>query len=260
MCRLNWANACKCLVLLSYLSLGLGVQATSAALLPVGTEIDSWSDMVLSGAAVDYDSGTGAFSIVRAAGGTQVEIGGEFGPGNPGTHYGTGGTLGGLGGGSPFSASLDVSGVTVGAGGVVSAGGTITVTYEAPPEALFAGDLASDYGIDAGDTLLEGTILEVLLGATGTGTLDVLFSITGGALQTGVNSEPTLAGVPFSGVGLGVLRIAAGAPSLPGDWSSSFSVASATMDVLGIPEPTSLGLALIAGLYAISRRRAITRR
>jgi len=211
--------------------------------------------MVLTGTDIDFNSTTGAFSVSRAAGATQVEIGGQFGPGNPGVHYGTGGILGGLGGGSPFSASLDVSGVVVGAGGVVTSGGTITVTYEAPSAATFPGDLASDYGIDVGDSLLEGTVLEVLLGATGTGTLDVLFSITGGALQTGVNSEPTLAGVPFSGVGLGILRIASGTPALPADWSSSFTVNGATMDVLGIPEPSSLGLALIAGLYAISRKR-----
>jgi len=255
--RLVWAKAYQFLVVLSFLSLGLGVQATSAALLPVGVEIDSWSDLVLSGTDIDFNSTSGAFSVTRAAGGTQLEIGGQFGPSNPGVHYGTGGILGGLGGGSPFSASLDVSGVVVGAGGVVSSGGTITVIYEAPPESTFPGDLASDYGIDVGDSLLEGTVLEVLLGATGTGTLDVLFSITGGALQTGVNSEPSLAGVPFSGVGLGVLRIAAGTPALPADWSSSFTVTGATMDVLGIPEPSSIALAMMIGLYAVTRRRNI---
>ena len=251
--RPTWAKAILCLVALSFFSFGASV--TTAALLPVGVEIDSWSDMVMNGADISFDSGTGAFSVSRAAAAAQVEIGSEFGPSNPGVHYGTGGTLGGLGGGSPFSASLDVSGVTVDSAGVVTAGGSIVVTYEAPPAVTFPGDLASDYGIDSGDPLLEGTVLEVLLGATGSGTLDVLFSITGGALQTGVNSEPSLAGVPFSGVGLGVLRIAAGTPSLPADWSSSFSTTGATMDVLGIPEPSTIALAAMAGIYAITRRR-----
>ncbi len=256
----TWALAQRYLVVLTLMISGLfgGANLASATLLPVGNEQEDWSDIVFTGVDLDYDGTT--FSASRASGATQIEIGGEFGPSNPGNQYGVGGTLGGLGGGSPVLVSFDLSGVLIDSSGIVTnpagAGNSVTVTYTSPPVGTFPGDLADDYGIAVGDTLLEGKVLEVLLGATGNDTLDVLFSITGGALQTGTNSESALAGIPFSNQGLGVLRIAAGSPLLPADWSTAFNVTGATMDVLGIPEPSSMGLGMIGAMLALAGRSA----
>jgi len=252
----TWAIAQRCLAVCTLTILGVlgsGGLASATALLPVGNEQDSWSDIVIGGSTVEYDGTT--FSATRGSQATQIEIGGEFGPGNPGNQYGVGGTLGGLTGGSPVLISFDLSGVDINSSGVVTSGGSLTVTYTSPSAGTFPGDFADDYGIDIGATLLEGTVIEVLLDATGSGTLDVLFDITGGALQTGTNSEPSLAGVPFATTGRGVLRFAAGdPPGFPADWSSSFTVNSPTMDLLGIPEPSSMGLGMIGVILAMVRR------
>ena len=103
--------------------------------------------------------------------------------------------------------------------------------------------------------MLSGTVVAVELGATGAGSLDVLIDYTGGFLQTGTNSEPTLAGIPYATNGFGLLRISAGTPGLPADWSASFSSSDANTDVFGVPEPTSLALTLFGVLALVTRNR-----
>ena len=230
-----------------------GIAAASPLSFLGAPETIWWSDMVFTSTTVDYDAGTDALSITNSTAATQLELGSEFGPGFPGNHYGTGGTIGGLGGGSPFSASLSVTGVTVDGTGAVTNGGSLEVAYELPPAGTFADDIADDYGINSGSSLIEGEVVAVLLGATGAGTLDVLYSVTGGALQSLTN--PDLPGVPFSTNGFGLLRIASGSPSLPADWSASFTTTSATNNVFGVPEPASLALAVLGGFAIVSRRR-----
>ena len=119
-----------------------------------------------------YNAGTKILTL----GGTpsnDLEIGEEFGPSNVGRHYGSGGTLGGL-----FSATLSLAGVVVEADGSVSGTGSVTVTHDGSA----AGSIGTDYGIGGlGAPLLTGSVLEVLLDATGDNTLDILLDITGGA-------------------------------------------------------------------------------
>jgi hypothetical protein len=206
-----------------------------SAILPLPTEQESWSDMAFpSGVSGSYNSGTKTLTVSGTPS-NDLEIGQQFGPSNPGRHYGTGGTLGG-----PFSATLNLSGVIVQPDGSVSNGGTVSVVYggSAP------GSIVDDYGISSGATLLQGSVLEVLLGATGANTLDVLFSISGGALQND-NPDPNV-GV-FGPINLGVLRIAG--VTMPNNWSGSFSLNGATIDALGVPEPSGFILAGLATLF-----------
>ncbi len=226
--------------LVAAIATALTCSSALAGVLPIGLEQDTWSDMAFpSGVSGSYNSGTLALTV-GATPSNDLEIGPEFGPSNPGKHYGTGGTLGG-----PFSATLSVSGVVVQPDGTVTSGGTLSVIFNGGA----AGSLGTDYGIVAGAALLVGTVTEVLLDATGDNTLDVLFAITGGALQ---NDNPVL-GTNFAQANLGVLRIAG--VTLPGSFSSSFSLNGATIDVLGIPEPSSLALAAGLSLVAVLRRR-----
>jgi len=255
----TWAIAQRCLAVCTLTILGaLGSGSlASASLLPV--EQDSWSDIVIGGSNVIYDGST--LTATRVSQATQIEIGGEFGPGNPGTHYGPGGTLGAidplfmpnpLTGNSPVFVSFDLSGVDINSSGVVTDGGSLTVTYTGPPAGMFPGDFADDYGIGIGATLLEGTVIEVLISGIGGSVLEVLFDITGGVLQTGTNSEPSLAGVPFATTGRGALLFASTA--FPADWSNPFTVNSPTMDLFGIPEPSSMGLGMIGVILTMVRR------
>jgi hypothetical protein len=202
-------------------------------------EQDSWSDMAFpSGVSGSFNSGTKQLTIT-ASPSNDLEIGPEFGPSNIGRHYGTGGTLGG-----PFGATLNVNGVVIETDGSVTSGGTVTVTFNGSAP----GSIGDDYGIVAGAPLLVGTVLEVLLDATGDNTLDVLFDISGGALQ---NDNPVLMR-NFAPNNRGLLRIAGVA--MPSDWSSSFSLNGATIDVYGIPEPTALTLGLLCAIFAAGLR------
>ena len=220
-------------------------------------ETQGWSDLAFFDTTVSYDSGTGALSITNAADSSQLEIGDEFGPLFPGVHYGAGGNNGGSGGTSLLEASLSAS-ATVDGTGTVTDGGSVVITYTNPPALPFPGDLADDYGIDIGAVMLEGEVAGVLLGATGAGTLDVLFEITGGFLQFGTNSEPSLSGIPFStkSTPFALLRINDDPSSpIPADWTGSFTAISATNDVLGVPEPSAFVLALVGSAFGLLRRK-----
>ena len=217
-----------------------------AAILPVGPEQDPWSDLALPGGVTgSYDSGTLDLVVSVGPTGADLEIGDEFGPSNPGTHYGPFGTLGGS-----FGATLTVSGAQVDSSGTVTSAGTVTVLYNGSPVL----SIGEDYGIGNGGSLLTGTVLEVLLDATGDNTLDVLWQVTGGALQAGTNSEATLAGVPFAPDGLGLLRFAGGGISLPSVWNTNFSLDGATLNVHGLPEPGSMALILLGAVFAATGR------
>lgn len=232
-------------IIAALLALGLCVAPATAAILPLPVEQDNWSDMAFpSGVTGSYNSGTNILTL----GGTpsnDLEIGGEFGPSNAGRHYGTGGTLGG-----PFSATLSLSGVVVQDDGSVTAGGSVTVVLNGSAP----GSIGTDYGIPVASPLLLGNVLEVLLDATGDNTLDILVNITGGALQND-NPDPNV-GV-FAPNGRGILRIAG--VTLPSTWTGDFNLNGATIDYLGVPEPTALALGLIgfAMFGTIRSRRRI---
>ncbi len=216
-----------------------------AAILPLPTEQDAWSDMAYAtGVTGSFNAGTKTLSI-SASPSDDLEIGSQFGPSNPGRDYGPGGILGG-----PFSATLSVSGVIIEPNGSVSNGGTVSMVFNSGA----ADSIGADYGIADGSTLLQGSVLEVLLDATGDDTLDVLYSITGGALQTD-NPDPNV-GV-YAPANLGLLRIAGVA--LPSTWTSSFSLEGATVNSFGIPEPGTFAL-LSAAVLLIWPRRTSPRR
>jgi hypothetical protein len=183
-----------------------------------------------------------------------LELGNQFGPGRPpGTHYGTGGTLGG-----PFQTTLAIAGALIAPTaddpmtavdeskcGTVTAGGTVTVTFNGGA----AGSVGTDYGVVPGNALLTGTVVEALLDASGDNTLDLLVALSGGALQ---NPNPDL-GINFAPHDLAVLRITRAA-GLPSDWTQDFTLTGATIDMLGIPEPSGAALALLAGIFAFMAR------
>jgi hypothetical protein len=148
--------------------------------------------------------------------------------------------------GGAFSATLNVTGVEIQPDGTVTNSGSLVITFNGSAP----GSLGDDYGIVAGNALLTGSILEVLLDATGDNTLDVLFSISGGALQT---PNPTL-GVIFAPDYFGLIRVVG--VTMPSDFSSSFSLDGATINVFGLPEPSSIMLGLLgAMLIFVSRSR-----
>jgi hypothetical protein len=234
--------------------LAITTSRTHAAMLPVGTERTQWSDLAYPNTDTgSYNSGTGAL-ILTTLEFNDLELGYEFGPGQPiGRHYGTGGTLGG-----PFQTTLTIAGALIGPTaddpdtvfdetkyGTVSNGGTVTVTFNGGA----AGSVGTDYGVVAGNTLLAGTIVEALLDAAGDNTLDLLVSLSGGALQ---NPNPDL-GINFAPNNLAVLRITRAA-GLPSDWTGSFTLTGASIDMLGVPEPGGAALALLGGLFAVMAR------
>lgn len=210
-------------------------------------EKDSWSDMAFpTGISGGFDAGTQQMTLT-ASPSNDLEIGSEFGPSNAGRHYGFSGTLGG-----PFSATLSISGVVIQPGGAVTNGGSLVITFNGSAP----GSLGDDYGIVPGNALLTGSVLEVLMDATGADTLDVLFGISGGALQTSNGSL----GTNFSPSSLGLLRFKSQVP-LPGDFSSSFTFASTTtLDVFGtivpeFPYTTFVYFIAIFGLGAVLKSR-----
>jgi hypothetical protein len=163
---------------------------------------------------------------------------------------------------------LSVTGVVIEPDGTVSSGGVVRITHEgsAPGSLLddyantiHAGPLVADTNggtntTSDGDVLLQGTVLEVLLDANGDNKLEVIFDITGGALQYD-NPDPNV-GV-YAPNNRGFLRIAG--VTMPSTWTSDFSLNGSTIDVLGIPEPGALTLSLLAtamGCIAGRRRRS----
>src|SRR5687768_11141566 len=121
-----------------------------AAILPIGVEQDSWSDMAFpTGVSGNYNAGTKVLTLSGSPS-NDLEIGEEFGPSNIGRHYGTGGTLGG-----PFSATLNLSGVVVQSDGSVTSGGTVSVVFNGSAP----GSIGTDYGIPVASPLLLGTVL-----------------------------------------------------------------------------------------------------
>ena len=130
--------------------------------------------------------------------------------------------------GRAIRATLNVSNVAISPAGLVTNGGSVTVTF-------WGGSLGAHYGIVPGNTLLEGTVLEVLLDAAGDNTLDVLFEITGGALQND-NPDPHV-GV-FAPANIGLVRVSRSQTygGLPSNWSSNFPLGGADVNVYGIPE------------------------
>lgn len=202
-------------------------------------EQDSWSDMAFAtGISGGFDAITKLFSL-SASPSNDLEIGSEFGPSNSGKHYGTGGTLGG-----PFSATLSIAGVEIQPGGTVTNGGTLSITFNGSAP----GSLGDDYVISSGDALLLGSVVEVSLDATGADTLDVLFTISGGALQT---INPALL-TNFAPSNLGLLRFKS--TGLPSDFSSSFSFGSTTtMDAFGtiVPEFPYTTLVFFGAIFGL---------
>jgi hypothetical protein len=192
----------------------------ASAVLPLPSEQDSWSDMAFPSVATgSFIAASKALSITTPAG-SDLEIGSQFGPSNPGRHYGTGGTLGGL-----FSAAFTVCGVTIEPNGSVSNGGSVLMTFNNGSP----GSIGDDYCVLAGASLLQGTVLEVLLSATGSNTLDILYAITGGALQLD-NQDPNV-GV-YAPRNVSLLRIAASA--IPSNGSTNFNLSGATIDSFGL--------------------------
>jgi hypothetical protein len=225
--------ACTLLTLLL-----LALRAESAVL-PLGDEQDVWSDLsftLVSGGV--YNSGV--LTIGTAAVPADIEFGSQFGPSNPGWHYGTTGTLGGT-----FSVSLLISRLQISASGAVVGGDNsiVTLSYQGG----VPGSLGSDYGININRTLLQGTVQEVLLDAAGDNTLDILFKILGGDLQEVPNPDPSV-GI-FAPNKLGLFRITA--PNLPSNWTSPFSFTNASIHAFGlVPEPTSAALVTIGFVAA----------
>jgi hypothetical protein len=233
-------------VLSGIVSLGLS-GAGRAATLPLPIEHDGWSDMAFPGAVSgSYNSVTNTLTL-SASPSNDLELGSEFGPSHSGRHYGNSGTLGGA-----FAATMNLTGVVIEDDGTVSNGGTLSVLYNGPPAG--GGNLGEDYGIGVGATLLAGSVLQVLLDATGDNTLDILFNITGGALQ---NVNPAL-GTNFAPSGYGLFRMS-GLP-MPSDFTGSFSLEGSFINFHGIPEPDAMIFgALGASLAVLSRYRRANR-
>ena len=242
-----------CLALAAFGSLGIS-QSAQAGMLPIGVENRGWSDMAFpSGVSGSFTAGTMTF-VTSASPSNNLELGGEFGgpPPNPqANHYGSSG-IHGLG----FNATLNVTGVKIAPDGTVSNGGSVSIVHNGSSAGSIKDDYAFTNGgvaLPAGHVLLSGAVLEVLLDATGANTLDVLFSISGGALQ----SVNPLVGVNFSPDNLGILRFGGSALVLPVDFSGDFSFGGTgvTINVLGLPEPSSVGMGLMGIAMALSGAR-----
>ena len=95
--RRVWISRIAILPCALALALAAAWCSTSAAatILPVGLERDQWSDLAYPNTdSGSYNATNDTLSITTLEF-SDLEIGAEFGPSNPGRHYGTGGTLGG---------------------------------------------------------------------------------------------------------------------------------------------------------------------
>src|SRR6478672_5872235 len=191
-----------------------------SAVLPLGDEQDAWSDLsfpLTPGGSFDSGLLTIFTNVVPA----ELEIGSQFGPSNPGWHYGTGGTFGGA-----FSVSLSISRLFINPNGTLKNGDSIvTLSYKGGPP----GSLGTDYGINTDRALLIGTVREVLLDAAGDNTLDILYTTTGGDLQL---DHPDRAVGVYAPNNLGLFRISA--DNLPSNWASNFNLSNASVHAFGL--------------------------
>lgn len=207
--------------------------AQSAAL-PLGDEQNFWSDMLLSSGFGGFDNGL--LTISSLPGPANLEIGSQFGPSDSGWHYGPSGTRGGA-----TSARLIISRLFLNPDGTLKNNESlVTLSYGGNS----ARALGEDYGLTSGTALLRGKVTEVLLDAAGDDTLDILFTITGGALQEPPNSVSSIG--QFSPTNVGVFRFTA--PNLPSNWSSNFEFDTTSLHVFGIPEPRTFLFACFAGI------------
>ena len=130
-----------------------------------GTELRQWSDLAYPNTDTgSYNAATDLLTLTTLEF-NDLELGNEYGPGGPiGRHYGTGGKLGG-----PFQSTLTIAGAVIAPTaddpmtavdeskcGTVTNGGTVLVTFNGGA----AGSVGTDYGVVAGNTLLQGTIVE----------------------------------------------------------------------------------------------------
>ena len=220
----------------------------SLAILPLGDEQQSWSDLWFPSATGVFDSGL--LTITANVSTAELEIGSQFGPNNPGWHYGADGTRGGT-----FPASLVISRLFINPDGTLKNNDSIvTVSYGTNSP----GGLRTDYGAGLGTNLLNAKVREVLIDAAGADTLDLLFTFTGtgGILQEIPNPDSTIG--KFAPGNLGLFRFAI--PNLPNNWSSNFNFTATSLHVFGlVPEPGTCSLACLAAFVigpARSRRRS----
>jgi hypothetical protein len=220
------------------------------AALPLSDEQDAWSDMLLPAASGVFDTaGPRTLTVSTNTVAGDLELGAQFGPSNPGSHYGPSGTLGGT-----FNVSFSISRLHVTAtGAVADAESILILQYQGGS----AGSLGTDYGINTGRSLLRGTALEVLLDAAGDNTLDILFAITSGDLQELPNQQAPLLG-KFAPGNVGLVRITS--PDLPSNWTSNFTFTASSLHVFGlpVPEPASCvigNLAVLSILLVRTRHR-----
>jgi hypothetical protein len=224
-----------------------------SAVLPLGDEQDSWSDLLLPSANGTFDTvgrtltiGTGSTAVSA-----DLEIGSQFGPSNPGWHYGTTGTLGGT-----FSVGLGITRLHVSPTGVVTDSDSIvTLSYDSGA----TGSLGTDYGIGRGRSLLRGVATEVFIDAAGEDTLDITFRITPGSdLQELPNQQAPLLG-KFAPGNLALIRITA--PNLPSNWTSNFNFTATSLHAFGlVPEQGALLLVLAACPFSALLRPRRSRR
>jgi hypothetical protein len=217
----------------------LAAPRTASAVLPLGDEQDAWSDMLLTPARGVFETaGPRTLTIFTNTVPGDLEIGSQFGPSNPGSHYGAAGTLGGT-----FNVSFSLSRLHVTESGAVTDQESIVILSYRNES---AGSLGTDYGISSGRSLIRGIAQEVLLDAAGDNTLDILLAIISGDLQTLPNQQAPQLG-KFAPGDVALIRIAA--PDLPSNWSSNFNFTATSLHIFGLPEPTSCLLACLAGLF-----------
>jgi hypothetical protein len=220
-------------ILVAFALLTLSAASTQAeAGVAFGEEIDAWSDMAFpTGVSGEYSTSSGALKLT-ASPSNALELGAEFGPSNPGNHYGSG-TAGGK-----FVAKLNLTEVVIGPDGSVISPGSFNVLLAYS----VAEGLGDDYGIlpttwnTLPAALLLGEVRDVMFN-TITATFDVVISLTGGALQ----NPPASLGLPkFSITDTAVLRLKGAGITSSSYSGTGFNFSGATLDVLGVPEPFSI--------------------
>src|SRR5215212_9873540 len=143
-------HSIRLLLLTAMLVVVFAISQPSMAAFVLGKpEIDAWSDMAFPNISGAFNAGTKTLALSGSPS-NDLEIGSQFGPSNPGRHYGTGGTLGGA-----FSATLSVTGVVIQTNGAVTNGGSVSIIFNGGAP----GSLGTDYGISGGSALLSGSVL-----------------------------------------------------------------------------------------------------
>ncbi len=222
----TWVRAHQCFFL-GFLSLCILGNTANAGFLPSGPELDEQSDFAFPSVTGDFTSNVLTVNGFNAN--TQLDIG----PGTSADH-------------SLFQSTLAVTGVGIDNAGAVTAGGSVLVTLGG----FFpGGTFDTTYGpLTAGDILLSGTVVEVLLdggpspGGVGDDNLEVAFQVTGGLLAGDFGSTSVMKINGASGGGL------------PSNWSGDYSIGG-TLDIIGpaVPEPSSIALGLLGTLFVLTR-------